>query len=230
MPIIFACRADLPASDAANRRIGSIRGHLLRNSTNIGQAIAPIFSGRLRGVGRNRWWAMKQLFLLRHAKAQPSSGEPDHERELDARGIADADAVGRSLAAQGWRPDAALVSYARRTRQTFDHVQPFLDPAPRLRIEPALYDAAPGAILALLRDTPAEAASLLVVGHNPGIGEVARRLAAKGPSAELAALRGSFPTSALAVIRFDIAAWPEIGPGIGRLVAYLWPGAPHRGR
>lgn len=166
---------------------------------------------------------MKRVLVLRHAKAQPPDAGPDHARELAPRGIAAAAAVGRSIAAGGWAPDAALVSDARRTRQTFAALQPFLDPAPALQLEARLYEAAPGTILMLMTQTAPGKACLLVVGHNPGLAVAVQQAAREGAAEDLARLRSGFPTAALAVLSFDVAAWSDVARAPGRLDALLWP-------
>lgn len=162
----------------------------------------------------------KTLILLRHAKA--ARGAPDHDRALDPTGRVEAAEAGRTLAGAGLRPRAALVSDARRTRDTFDEAAGLLGPV-RLAIEPDLYEASAETILALVRAAPEADHCLLVVGHNPGLGEAARLLATDGPGNAMAALARSFPTGASAVIDFDGARWSDLAFGSGRLRALLLP-------
>lgn len=166
---------------------------------------------------------MKRVLFLRHAKALPPDAGPDHMRELAPRGRAAAADVGRAIAAGGWAPDTALVSDAVRTRQTFAGVQPFLDPAPVLRLEPRLYDAAPGTILTLLAQAAPDAACLLVIGHNPGLAITVLQMAREGAAADLTRLRSGFPTAALAVVSFEVAAWTDVAGAPGHLDALLCP-------
>ena len=156
---------------------------------------------------------VRQLILMRHGKAEADSGGGDHARVLSSRGRAEAAEAGRRLAAVA-RPALALVSDSARTRQTFEALAPALDPAPILTVTRTLYGAAPDTILAELRAAPDEAAAVLVIGHNPGIGELARRLAGEGEAAALDALAEGFPTSCFAVIDLDGDRWADIGiPG-----------------
>ena len=156
--------------------------------------------------------------LLRHAKAEPSMGNKDHQRSLDEAGVAEAGATAGWMLAGGWRPDLVLVSDAARTRQTADRVAAVFDSVPAVVLQPSLYDAPSSAILALIQAAPDEAERLLVVGHNPGIGEAARQVARHGATADLARLAAHFPTAAVAVIGVWEAYWRDVGAG-GTLIA-----------
>ena len=150
---------------------------------------------------------------MRHGKAEASSGGGDHARALSSRGRAEAAEAGRRLAAVA-APGLALVSDSARTRQTFERLAPALDPALPVEITRTLYGAAPEAILAALRAVPDATPAVLVVAHNPGIGDLARRLAGTGDPAALDALAAHFPTSCFAVIDLDGDRWAEVGaPG-----------------
>jgi phosphohistidine phosphatase len=121
----------------------------------------------------------RTLVLLRHAKAEQPNGGPDRERSLTARGHADAAAAGAWLARHGHLPDVVVCSPARRARQTWHGVAmgmtgspPEGGPAgsaPAVHYERDAYEATPGDLLALVRRTEPEAATVLLVAHNPGI-------------------------------------------------------------
>ncbi len=164
---------------------------------------------------------MKTLILLRHAQSGP--GTPDRERSLDNTGLDEAARVGRLLAEAAPRPGLALVSDARRARQTFAALAAWPEPV-RAAVEPRLYAASRDAILHLIRAIPDGESCVLVVGHNPGLGEAARLLAQDGPARDMAALGLRFPTAAAAVIGCPVANWSETGAG-GRLLALLLGGA-----
>ncbi|MFN4281494.1 MAG: SixA phosphatase family protein [Alphaproteobacteria bacterium] len=172
---------------------------------------------------------MKRLYLLRHAKS--SWGDPglaDHERPLNARGQAAARVMARHLASHDLPPQAILASTARRVAETLEILRPDggLESAPVLR-DRGLYLAEPPALLSRLRQAPADADSLMMVGHNPGLHDFALRLAGEVGAANMAMrqnLRAAYPTCALAVIDFPLAEnWQEIGWGDGRLEDFVTP-------
>lgn len=160
---------------------------------------------------------MRRLILFRHAKADTPDGIADSERPLAVRGRADAALIGAYLAGHGLRPDAALVSPARRTRETWEFAATALGAAPPVSFEERLYDARAETLLEVLQGAPAAARSLMVIAHNPGIEELARALA------DDHRLAHKFPTAGLAVIDFPVEDWSELRPGAGRLVQYVSP-------
>lgn len=187
---------------------------------------------------------MRQLLLLRHAKSSwDAPGVPDHARSLNARGRGAAVAMARAMRDLGLMPDVVFVSSSRRTLQTLEAMTPFDDPA---LIEPmdALYLASWQRLLEVVRGTPETARSLLLIGHNPGMHELALALAgaagiavaggssagaqggAQGPGGVAAQaatrLAAAYPTGTLA--EFAIALpWHLLEPGGARLVRYLTP-------
>jgi phosphohistidine phosphatase len=164
----------------------------------------------------------RRLILMRHAKSSwADPGQADHDRPLNERGRRDAPRVGRWLRETGHAPEAALVSDARRTRETWAGVAEGLGAAPNPVWEPALYHAGPEAMLRALRAAPA-VGSVLMLGHQPGIGAFAAALLAAPPAdAEFA----KYPTAAVSIIDFDAADWASIGWGSGRLAAFVTPKA-----
>ena len=95
----------------------------------------------------------------------------------------------------------------------------FLD----VKLTRRLYEASAEDLLDGLRGTGGTANAILMVGHNPGLEELAAVLAPEGDADALAAMHEKFPTAALAAITFDAPRWNEIGPGAGRLVAFHTP-------
>src|SRR3954462_669907 len=121
---------------------------------------------------------VKQLLLLRHAKSSWDDPDlADFDRPLGPRGLKTAPVIGRELVRRGWVPDLALVSPALRTRDTWRLVSAELPTQVPAKFAQALYEAAAADILAKVRQANAETATLLVLGHNPGLEEFARRLA-----------------------------------------------------
>ncbi len=170
---------------------------------------------------------MRQLILMRHGKAVGASATGDHARSLSPRGRAEALESGRRIAALV-RPDAVLLSDSARTRETLDSAAPALPPDLARRVTRSLYGAGADAILAEVRTTSDAVAALLVIGHNPGIGDLARRLAGDGDGAALARLAGGFPTSCFAVIDLAVDGWGAV-EAPGRL-AFLLPADERSGR
>ena len=147
---------------------------------------------------------MRTLYLLRHAKSDWPAGVPDIDRPLAERGRRDAPVAGSVIAGRGRHIDLVLVSPALRTRQTWAVAGPALGMSEGdARIEPAIYEAEPDDLLALIGTVPDDAVSLLLVGHNPGMEEVAARLAGAGDPESLRAIREKFPTSAVAEVAWD---------------------------
>lgn len=165
---------------------------------------------------------MRRLILLRHAKSDRPAGVPDRERPLNGRGRRAAPAVGAHLAGEGSAPDLALVSPARRTQETWEAVAAILG-APQARTVPEIYEAPWTDILAAVRAAPDEVTTLMVVGHNPGVSDLAGTLAGEGPRKALSRLAAEFPTAAYAVIDFDAQTWAAIEPGQGRLERFVRP-------
>lgn len=168
---------------------------------------------------------MKTLYLLRHAKSSwDDPGLADVDRPLSGRGRKAAKAVRRMLGRRGLRPDLVLCSAARRTRETYEVLAPALDSV-EAAFESDLYEADADALLDRLRRLPDAAASVLVIGHNPGLERLTWLLigaAAHGPAHE--SLRRKFPTAALAVLEYSGRRWRSLAPATCRLVAFVRPG------
>jgi phosphohistidine phosphatase len=174
----------------------------------------------------------RELVLLRHAKsAWPDL--PDHERPLAGRGRRDAPVMGRWLRAAGHVPDRVLCSSARRTRETWQLAQPELGTAPPVSFEDRVYEASAAELLDLARDAPPEVRTLLIIGHAPGIPELALMLAGattpagrggtSGAGPEAAGrMRAKFPTAAVAVLELT-GSWDRLGPGTARLTSFVTP-------
>jgi phosphohistidine phosphatase len=167
---------------------------------------------------------MSRLYLLRHAKAAwAEPGMRDFDRPLTARGREDAAAVGMAMRASGFIPDLVLCSTARRARETWECVAGTIGPLPTPPVfTDSLYGCDAAGYLSIIRNAADDHLSLLVVGHNPMIEDVAIACAAAGDGEDRAALASGFPTSALAVIRFP-GRLAETAPGSGTLTGFLTP-------
>jgi phosphohistidine phosphatase len=166
---------------------------------------------------------MRRLLLLRHAKAAPLSDGDDFDRELTDRGRNDARKIGAWIASAGVRPDYAIYSGSARTLQTFELAAGELGARPAAFEQNALYDATRALILGLLRELPANAQACLVVGHNPGMGDVANLLSGAGDEVGRLQLASKFPTGALAILAFDDLDWSGLTPRTGRLEHFVTP-------
>ncbi len=150
---------------------------------------------------------MRRLILLRHGKADSVSGSGgDSERGLTDRGRRDAALMGRVLAEAGISPDLVLVSSARRARETWKEVAPAF-PAAAVEYSRSLYLASRDHLAEAMDATGAGADCLMIIGHNPGLHELA--IACAGAAAlDDARTLDSFPTSAAAVFsRTDKGDW-----------------------
>ena len=167
---------------------------------------------------------MRRLVLFRHGKAEPAEhGRKDRDRRLAERGRRSAPLVGDYLAHHALVPDFVLCSPALRTRETWRLAAERLPASPRLQEDDRLYGAEARELLDLLRQTADEVGTLLMVGHNPGLEELADLLIGSGDVALRAALQGRFPTGAVAVIGFVAPHWAEVKRGSGRLDRFVTP-------
>lgn len=152
---------------------------------------------------------MNRLIIMRHGKAEGSSPGGDFERGLTARGTRDATLMGQVLAQAGLAPDLALVSSARRTRETWAAAAAAFPPARCLLLRP-LYHAASEAVLAEVEAQGEDAGTVMVVGHNPGLHELTVGLLRQAGAGEAVVQRANarFPTATVAAFLFDEAGRP----------------------
>jgi phosphohistidine phosphatase len=160
--------------------------------------------------------------LLRHAKSDWPD-VPDRDRPLAKRGQRDAPVIGRWLHDHGYQPEIVICSAAIRTRQTWDLVAPELGGSPSVTFEPRAYAASAITLLYLVRELPAACRAALLIGHNPGVSELASNLleAAGDETPGSPCLR--FPTAAAAILEFD-GDWAGLSLAQARLLAYTSPG------
>ncbi len=157
----------------------------------------------------------RTLILTRHAKSSWSNpGLADHDRPLNKRGVKSARAMGQWLRRGGWCPDQTISSSSRRTRETFEG----LKVAGKVTFTDALFHADADRmyrILASARDN-----AVLMLGHNPGIGEFGERLVSTPPTH---ARFPDFPTCATLIVEFDISDWGDLRWGTGRVAGFAIP-------
>ncbi len=164
---------------------------------------------------------MKTIILMRHGKSSWKDRRlDDHERPLKKRGRKAASVMARWLAAQGLEPGIVLCSSSRRTRETLERLREASPNLPEPEIRPSLYEAAPAALLDELKRLPDDRDSVLLIGHQPGLGELLRLLVreVRRPADKRAFEK--FPTAAIAVLDADIAAWSGLGPEGAELAAF----------
>jgi phosphohistidine phosphatase len=154
---------------------------------------------------------MDRLILLRHGKAEPesASGE-DFDRRLAPRGQTESAEMAARLADLGFLPDLALVSAAARTRETWAAAEACF-PKAKVKFENELYHADSGAVRHAAARAGARVSTVMVVGHNPGLQELAVRLLTEGsaPGSLIARAARQFPTAAAAVFLFDDNGRPQ---------------------
>ena len=172
------------------------------------------------------------LVLFRHAKsAWPDV--PDHDRPLARRGIRAAPLMGRWLREAGFLPGQVLCSTARRARETWQFAQAGLAASPPVTFDVRIYEAAATDLLVLIRQAAPATGTLLLIGHNPAIEDLALLLAAPSDAAALPEaggagpgdvdrMRSKFPTAAIAVLE-SAGSWHDLAPGQARLTAFVTP-------
>lgn len=167
---------------------------------------------------------MLRLLLLRHSKAERAhAGERDHDRRLAERGRDDAPKLGAYIAKHGFLPDKVVVSTSARTRETWSLAAKAMPGAPKARFDERIYEAEPENLLEVLRETGKSVKTLLMVGHNPGMHELAVQLTASGDLDARQRMQEGFPTSGLAVIEFKLDDWDRVHPKSGRLEHFITP-------
>jgi phosphohistidine phosphatase len=165
--------------------------------------------------------AERRLYLLRHAKSSwKGEGLADHDRPLARRGRRAAKAIYRHLRERGVEPELVLCSTARRARETLEGIEPALGRG-AIRVEPELYGAGPAELLARLHEIAPPIRSVMVIGHNPAVEELALLLARQGSTVH--ELEAKFPTGALATLAFSGPGWAALDHGTADLIEFIRP-------
>jgi phosphohistidine phosphatase len=164
---------------------------------------------------------VRRLHLLRHAKSSwDDHALRDRDRPLAPRGRRATTQIARWARKHDVRPQLVVSSSAVRARETLQGVLPGLGD-PEVWTEVALYDATLETLLERVQALPDEAEEAMVVGHNPGLGELMLLLAAPGALRERAETK--VPTGALATLEADVERWAELEPGGMRLASFVVP-------
>jgi phosphohistidine phosphatase len=167
---------------------------------------------------------MRRLMLLRHSAAERANpGDSDQERPLSPEGRADAATIGAYLGNHSFRPDRVLVSPSTRTRETWRQIAAALRTAPEPVFDERIYNAAAQSLFNVIAEMAGDAQSVLMLGHNPGLHELAVLLVATGDIDTRERLRENFPTSGVAIIDFALDSWAKLHPRSGRLERFVSP-------
>ena len=175
---------------------------------------------------------MRRLMLLRHAKTEHDAPTGhDQDRRLDERGRLDAAAIGTWIGRHPPLPDAVLVSTAIRAQQTWEIARDAMKdavrdrpPQPHVELLDEIYGAETAQLLQIIRMAEvADPERLMLIGHNPGMHELALMLAGSGDTAAKKALEDNLPTAGLAILDFDIDDWSEVAFRRGKLVRFTSP-------
>lgn len=166
---------------------------------------------------------MRRLLLLRHAKSNWPTGVIDRDRPLAVRGREAAPTMGRYLAEELLLPDLVLISPARRTVETWELVRPMLPAKPGKHLEPRIYESKVDRLLHVVKETEPHVRTLLMIGHNPGLEELAAMLVGHGDRYAAARMAKKFPTCGLAVLDFAIEDWRDVAARGARLDRFVTP-------
>lgn len=196
------------------RSAGSVQSRRSQTAASATKDDGVRFHGELTRV--------KTIHLLRHAKSSWSdTGVADHDRPLAPRGQRDARRLAKHLGQHGVAPALVLCSSARRSRDTLELIARSLPRKTKILVEDELYAAPAEALLQRLGRIPDVLPSALLIGHNPGLQDLALTLAGHGPG--LDRLRESFPTCALVAMHIPAPTWRELMPGTAELIDYVTP-------
>lgn len=169
---------------------------------------------------------MRQLLLLRHAKSSWDDRDlSDHARPLNPRGRQAAVAMRASMESLGLAPDMVLVSTARRTMETLQALEPWAE-TPLIEPLDSLYLASASTLLSALQEVAETVRSVLLVGHNPGLHELAMLLVGAHAmtlgNQDMRRMAEGYPSGALAEFTVP-GGWGDLAEGGGRLVRFLCP-------
>ncbi|TWP33305.1 SixA phosphatase family protein [Leekyejoonella antrihumi] len=160
--------------------------------------------------------ATRRLVLVRHAKAQDPAGTADHERRLTAAGRSDARELGRWLKERKVVPGTVLCSTAVRTRETWANVSDAGTLGALIEHDARIYNAGVSTLLQVLQEVDADASTVLLVGHAPGVPALADVLSEGQPGTE--ELAAGYPTCTVSILRVGVP-WADLAPGVASVEA-----------
>ncbi|MDQ6898939.1 MAG: histidine phosphatase family protein [Candidatus Dormibacteraeota bacterium] len=163
----------------------------------------------------------KLLYLLRHAKSSWDDPKlPDHDRPLNPRGLKAAKRMAQRMHRANVSPALLLCSSARRARETLAPVEQALSPA-KIKVEEGLYAADAAQLLERLHRIAPSVQSVMIIGHNPGIQELAVQL--MGDQEARSRMASKFPAGSLATLSIRAPRWRELAAGGVELVEFMMP-------
>lgn len=161
---------------------------------------------------------------MRHAKSAWDLGvEADHLRPLNERGRRAVPVIGSYLAEVDFVPDLVLCSTAIRTRETLDRLLRDFPQSPAIRYEQALYLASRADCLERLRRLGKRWRRVLVIGHNPGLQDLAAHLVGEADRTVAGRIADKFPTASLALLDCALDSWSDLTPGAVRAARFVMP-------
>ena len=167
---------------------------------------------------------MKKVILLRHAKSSWEDPQlDDHDRPLNGRGKAAAPVIAEWLTERSHKPDLVLCSSSTRTKQTVSGMRRVMSDLPEPEVERELYHASPAALRERLSNLPEDCDTVLLVGHQPGLGALTRKLANGAETRRCKRAYEHFPTGAAAVLEVDVDDWSEVEFSSARFVDFAKP-------
>jgi phosphohistidine phosphatase len=166
---------------------------------------------------------VRTLYLVRHAKSSWADPHlPDHDRPLAPRGLRAARRIAEHIRSEAVRPAFVLCSSARRACDTLDELKPALGHHVEVVVTDDLYGADVGELLHRLGEVDGDIDPVMIVGHNPGLHDLALELTSDGDDAAVAQLHTKFPTGALATLQLGRSSWGRL-PGQAYLVSLVLP-------
>lgn len=172
----------------------------------------------------NKGAGLKTLYLVRHAKSDWADlSLDDHDRPLNARGRAAAQVMGAHLAKLGITPDLVLCSTATRAKQTLTGLMAGAQTEWPHAFERRLYEAGTRTLMDLIRRQDPRRTSVMLVGHNPGMQDLAIQLAGEGQPEALARLYKKVPTGTFLELALGCRSFMDISAGCARLVSFIRP-------
>lgn len=163
---------------------------------------------------------MKKLYLLRHAQSGSKQALDDHSRTINAQGKQECKAMNAYIIQNNIKPEIILCSDAVRTQETGQAVFQGNNDI-KITANKKLYQATPGEILKEIAKIDDSVGSVMIIAHNPGIGQLAKLLAGSGDMEIIKRIGTEYPTCGLTELSFNVERWKKIDPGSGVLERFF---------